>query len=123
VNVELLIALGGIIAGPLLAYILAARKLSGKIGTSEASELWSESRSIRDDYRDRITNAEDRSRGLELRVAKLEEMNNNLVRENLVLQNTVSEFTTTIADLRKRIDFLEKENAELRKLLIEEKAK
>ena len=33
---------------PIGAYILAARKMSGKIATSEATDLWAESRSIRE---------------------------------------------------------------------------
>jgi flagellar motility protein MotE (MotC chaperone) len=36
------------IVGPVGAYILAARKMSGKIATTEAAQLWEESRAIRE---------------------------------------------------------------------------
>lgn len=36
------------VIGPVGAYFLAARKMSGKIATSEATQLWEESRSIRE---------------------------------------------------------------------------
>ncbi len=36
------------VVGPLGAYIATARKMSGKIATSDAQQLWEESRSIRE---------------------------------------------------------------------------
>lgn len=38
----------------ILTYLQVYRKLSGKINTSEASELWKESNSLRQEYRDTI---------------------------------------------------------------------
>jgi septal ring factor EnvC (AmiA/AmiB activator) len=96
----LVVAVLAVIFAPLVAYIAASRKLSGKIGTSEASDLWTESKNIRDDYRTRIDQANMRQAELEARVAKLESQNNDLTRENLQLRN--------------RIDVLERENAELK---------
>jgi FtsZ-binding cell division protein ZapB len=42
------------IIGPVGAYLLAARKMSGKIATSEAADLWAESKAIRDWSMERI---------------------------------------------------------------------
>jgi predicted nucleic acid-binding Zn-ribbon protein len=100
-NPALLVAILVATVGPLLTYLVASRKLSGKIGTSEASDLWAESGKIRDDYRARIDTANVRQAELESRVARLEGENNTLVRENISLHS--------------RIDTLERENAELKK--------
>lgn len=59
--------------GPLGAYIVAARRLSGKIGTSEASDLWAESASIRRDYAQRLEIANERIEVLENQKAALEQ--------------------------------------------------
>jgi predicted nucleic acid-binding Zn-ribbon protein len=104
-NPALVIALAAAVIGPLVAYLGASRKLSGKIGTSEAADLWAESGKIRDDYRARIDVANVRQAELESRVARLEGENNTLVRENI--------------SLHARIDTLERENAELKQQIAE----
>lgn len=48
------IAILAAIAAPLGAYLVAARRFSGRIESSDAKELWEESRSIRDWSQDRI---------------------------------------------------------------------
>jgi hypothetical protein len=60
-----LIAAAAAILGPLVAYIVAARRFSGKIETTEAAELWAESRSIRDWSQARIRELEQRVETLE----------------------------------------------------------
>jgi len=57
---------------PVGAYLVAARKMSGRIASSEASQLWDESRSIRDDYRGRLQEANARIAELEGQVAVLQ---------------------------------------------------
>jgi len=57
---------------PVGAYLVAARRMSGRIASSEASELWDESRSIREDYRQRLGVAHARIAQLEARVAELQ---------------------------------------------------
>lgn len=59
-----------IFIGPLLAYLVASRRLSGDIQTSEATDLWRESASIREDYRDQIRILTARVRELEGQLAK-----------------------------------------------------
>jgi hypothetical protein len=36
------------VLGPLLTYVVSARRFGGEVGSSEAKDLWAESRSIRD---------------------------------------------------------------------------
>jgi hypothetical protein len=95
------------VIAPIGAYLLAARKMSGKIGTSDATELWKESKAIRDDYRTRISGLVERIRELELRSDKLEDMNTVLVRENTRLALKVTELEALVVALRKTITSLE----------------
>lgn len=105
------------VIGPLAAYITASRKLSGRIGTSEASQLWAESSKIRDDYRDRLAGTDKRQADLEARVATLEALNVELRRENVQQSQKVMEYESIIKELRTRLDALERENAELREVV------
>lgn len=114
-NAALLVALGAAVIGPLVAYFTASRKLSGKIGTSEAAQLWAESTNIRDDYRQRLAVSDSRQVALEVRVATLEGLNTELARENLTLTAKIVGYEETIKELRARLDVLEKENLALRK--------
>lgn len=50
---EWLIPLVVALAAPLVSYFVAARKLSGRIGTSEAALLWKEAHAMRSEYRER----------------------------------------------------------------------
>jgi predicted nucleic acid-binding Zn-ribbon protein len=95
------------IVAPIGAYLLAARKMSGKVTTSDASQLWAESRDIRDDYRVRLGSANDRIIGLEGRVTKCEETNLSLEKENLFLQRKIQELEELIVELRATIVKLE----------------
>lgn len=69
------IALGG----PFLTYLIAARRTSGRIRSSDASELWAEAGAIRRECAERV-------RALEARVTELEKRNMELVQENYRLQ-------------------------------------
>lgn len=72
--IALLIAL----VGPAGAYLVAVRQLSGKIKNSDASELWEESRSIREWSTARNKELSDHIEKLETRVDELEEENRKL---------------------------------------------
>lgn len=63
------------LGGPFLAYLLAVRKTSGRIKSSDASELWEEAASIRRECAERV-------RALEARVRELEDINMRLQAEN-----------------------------------------
>lgn len=75
----------GITFGPLITYMLAKRQFSGRIETSDAKELWAESRAIREWSQRRIdtlngvvARLEERERLLEERVRLLEKENDDL---------------------------------------------
>jgi hypothetical protein len=78
----ILIPIAVAIIAALGAYLASARKLSGKIGTSDAAELWKESASIRQDYREELRLANERSRKLEESVDKLNDVNQLLALDN-----------------------------------------
>jgi chromosome segregation ATPase len=89
--------------GPIAAYVLAARRLSGKIETSEAKDLWAESRSIRDWSQKRIEGLNDEITKLQLRVSILETSNEELIGENKRLAEQVRQLSATIIKLREEI--------------------
>lgn len=99
-----LAAVAGAIVAALGAYVAAARRLSGKVSTSEAGELWQESAAIRQDYRDRLHSADDRQARLEERVAKLEQRNSELAAEVVQLMREALELQRTIGRLRDERD-------------------
>lgn len=66
------------LAGPVVAYLVAARRFSGKIQTTEATELWQESRAIRDWSRERMNELEAKNDLLEKRIEHLEDENASL---------------------------------------------
>lgn len=94
----------GALASALVAYLVVARKTSGKIATSEASELWAESRNIRSEYREQIEK-------LRIRVADLEAQNNKLTRD---YHEKVDPLEQLVETLRDRIEVLEQGNKSLR---------
>lgn len=74
----------GTLTGSLLTYLMAARKASGRIRSSDASDLWEESSAIRRECAERV-------RVLETRVSELEGMNMDLMTENFRLQRSAAE--------------------------------
>jgi regulator of replication initiation timing len=86
VNPALLVALLGVIFAPLLTYVVAARRFSGEISHSEATDLWKESASIREDYRQRIDTLEERLRTIESENRALKGEIRRCVEENEMLK-------------------------------------
>lgn len=113
----LLAALGAALVGALGSYFVAARKLSGKIGTSDASQLWQESKDIRGDYRERLRESHSRVDELERRIGRLEGNNDELSRENTTLRLTVARLESEAAAAKERLDRLTAENESLRALV------
>lgn len=68
---------------PLATYLVAVRQLSGRIKNSDASELWEESRAMRDWSAARMKELGDHCDRLEHRVEELETANRALTEENL----------------------------------------
>lgn len=110
-------AIVALIVGPLFAYIGISRRLSGKIGTSEAADLWAESRSLREDAAQKLALSEGRINVLEVRVRELEKDNTRLSEKNFELVQKISVDEMDIKALRSRIEALERENANLRDLV------
>lgn len=75
--------------GPIGAYLVAAHKMSGKIATTEAAQLWEESKAIR-----------------EWSAARIDKCDEEILRLN-----------TELAIAKNRIDELERENRKLNERL------
>lgn len=97
------------IAGSLGAYLAATRKLSGKIGTSDADKLWDASEKMREEYRERLNSSERRTAEVESRVAELERKNSDLAKENVELHRETHDQEETIRRLRHRVAALEEQ--------------
>lgn len=111
VNTPMVLAILGILAAPIIGYLAAARKMSGKIGTSEATDLWEAQKNIVEGYREDKNTAAERVSALETRVAALEKDNNALARENIELLRKALASEQTIASLREEL--LESKKKEL----------
>jgi len=82
---------------PLVTFFVTARRLSGKVATSEAKDLWVESRSIREDLNRRneylcskLDDCETHIAKLEHRVLELERANSILEMENRRLKEKLN---------------------------------
>jgi predicted RNase H-like nuclease (RuvC/YqgF family) len=81
----------GTIAVALIGYVVAVRKASGKISSSEASDLWEESRAMRADYAVRLQRCDERIAQMETRQSTLEAANDALGDENRALRRRIFE--------------------------------
>ena len=97
---------------PLGAFLLAAKRFSGKINSSEAKELWDASRSIREWSAQQISRQEQKIAVLESRIDSIEKESAALGRENMHLVQQVRDLSDTITELRAEIVAL---TGELRK--------
>lgn len=75
---------------PVIAYLVAARQFSGKIETSNAADLWKESKDIREWAMGRIRGLEGTVFELEGRIKDLEKCNGSLARENRQLERDLA---------------------------------
>lgn len=86
--------LGVLIAGlfsALGAYLVAARKMSGAVRSSDAEQLWAESRAIREWSAERISNFSAQVAHLEARIEAMEAKNRELMSERDSLLETIDE--------------------------------
>jgi chromosome segregation ATPase len=107
-----IIALIAAVAGPIGTYLVAVRKFSGKIETSDAKDLWSESKSIREWSGSHIA-------ALEKRVKILEDGNDELLIQNRMLIEEVGSLKDVITELRDEIKVLTGELTESRERVTE----
>jgi predicted nuclease with TOPRIM domain len=94
-----LIGLAAAIGAALLTYLGVVRRTSGKIATTEASQLWAESAAIRESFREE-------NEVLRQRIDRLEAMVDQLNGDNRALRQLNSQ-------LAERVRLLEAENARL----------
>lgn len=95
--------------GTLARYLNLNRKLSGKIATSDATQLWEASESMRKEYRDDLAAANKRLAALEGRLATVEADNHELANENLLLKRQVDLLKYENGELKRKIVDLERE--------------
>jgi hypothetical protein len=76
----LIVALAAALIGPVVTFLVAARRLSGRIGTSDASDLWTEGAAMRRVLQERLTAEEARRVVAEERCDRLETENRELRR-------------------------------------------
>lgn len=79
--------------GPLGAYLVAARRFSGKIASSDATDLWAESRSIREWSQNQLDQLTARVRVVE--------------NENTALREQVANLSKQLEHANKRVAELE----------------
>ena len=75
---------------PLVAYLGIARRLSGRIATSDAAKLWEEARLMREEYRTRALECEQEVKRLRNEIQTCTTRNTALRRENRELRNDLS---------------------------------
>ena len=85
-GLEVIIPIIVAVVGPLGAYLVAARRMSGQVKTSDASDLWREAGEMRSEYRTQLGEANAKIIGLEAQIT--------------ALRNTVIELQGTIEKLR-----------------------
>jgi predicted RNase H-like nuclease (RuvC/YqgF family) len=90
-NVPLILAAIAAVGAPIGAYLVASRQFSGKIETSDAAELWAESRAIREWSAKRMRELNELVGNLEIRVRDLELHNGTLEAENKKLTKELAE--------------------------------
>lgn len=105
----LIVAVAAVLVAPLVGYLTASRRLSGKIGTSDATQLWDASESMRKEYRDDLAAANKRLAALEGRLATVEADNHELANENLLLKRQVDLLKYENGELKRKIVDLERE--------------
>jgi regulator of replication initiation timing len=114
-NISVLLPLAALIGGPLIAYFGVARRASGKIATSEASQLWEESRSIREWATNRISELNATVAKLQGQIELLEKRNTSLSLENGRLTALLDEQGKTITEMREQLHRVSEENVALRR--------
>lgn len=83
--VPIIVALGA----PLLAYLGIARKLSGRIATSEAANLWEEATQMREEWQRRATECEQQVLAARNEIQILTARNTELTRQVREMRNAL----------------------------------
>src|SRR6266487_5469775 len=107
VDIGIILAIIAAIGGPLVAYLIGAKKLSGRINTSEAGMLWEEARNLRSEYKTEVGDLRDIVVKLRDRVNELEKKNDILYLENGELHKEVLHLRSENSLLKARVKELE----------------
>ena len=102
-----LLAIIAVIVGPLVTYLIAARKVSGRIKDSDATELWAESKAIREWSAKRIKELDDHIDKIQQHLDRVEKANGSLTKENHKLTQEIDALRGTIQELQKQQDRFE----------------
>lgn len=116
INWSVVIPLLGIFIGPIFAYLIAARRFSGRIASSDAASLWQESSNLRKEYKSEMDELRTIVTNLRSRVIDLEDKNEVLYLENGELRAEVSRLRKENSLLKARIEELEREASQLRSI-------
>jgi len=95
-------------------YLGIVRKLSGRIQTTEAAQLWAEADRMRQEYREEIARLQAVVDRYEKRLVEVEQRNTKLAKENYGLTEKVKECEATISALRSEISDLSLDNQRVR---------
>lgn len=107
VNWNVLVPIIVALAGPIFAYLAAARRLSGKITTTDASKLWDEAGNLRKEYKTELNELRVIVSKLRDSVKDLEAQNDILHLENGELRLEVTKLRAENHKLKTRIEELE----------------
>lgn len=91
------------VVAALAAWIIAARRLSGKISNSEAVDLWRESSAIREWSAQRIAELTETVTRLEQRVIAVEDERLRLLKEMAQLRGTIAGLRNEIVNLTEEL--------------------
>lgn len=98
------IAVAAALLSPAFALWIVKIKSSGRINTTEASDLWQESKSIREELRDEVAELQREIGQLRIENQTMEAEINELKMENLILKNEIRILTLENGSLRKKLE-------------------
>jgi hypothetical protein len=104
------VGLIGILGGALGSFLVSAKKMGGKVSSTEAADLWIEARQLREDATRRILRLEERAALLDEKVAAL-------THENFDLLVSSTGYESEIKRLVERVEEQNKEITDLRKII------
>ena len=109
VDPVLLSIIGGAFAAA-IGYLTIVRKLSGRIQTTEAAQLWAEADKMRQEYREEIARMQGVIDRYEVRLKEIDGRNKGLADDNYKMTQTIATHERTIAELREQVNELSLEN-------------
>jgi hypothetical protein len=92
-------AVAAAVIGPFLSFIVASRRMSGRIETTDADQLWEEAREIRKDYARQVGLCRKENADLRANLQTLRKDNVKLREENGDLRKQVTTLKTQVAEL------------------------